>query len=93
MTDEELEQALQKLSESIEELSDPEKPLSKEERKHQYILLLKKETLQKLKQAREKNDKHQEFQHAAMYGLLTSWGEKHPFLLHLARIKLRWAMF
>jgi hypothetical protein len=93
MTDEEIQQEIQKLSESLDKLADPDKPLSKEERKHKYMLLLQKETLEKLKQARETNNKRQEFENAAMYGVLTSWGEKHPFLLHLARIKLKWTIF
>ena len=93
MTDEELEQEIQKLNEGLEELSDPEKPLSKEERKRQHLLLLKKETLEKAKQAKEKNDQKQEIENLAMYGVLTSWGEKHPFLVHLARIRLRWNIF
>ena len=93
MTDEELQQEIQKLSENLNELSDPDKPLSKEARKRQYMLSLRKEALEKAKQAKEKNNQKQEFENMAMYGLLTSWGEKHPFLLHLARIKLKWGIF
>ena len=93
MTDEELEREIQKLSDSIGEMSDSEKPLSKEERKRQHLLLLKKETLLKVKEAREKKNRKQEFENLAMYGVLTSWGERHPFLLQLMKTRIRWSIF
>jgi len=87
MTDEQLQQELQKVSESLDKLSASEDSLTKQEKRRQYILLLRKETLQKIKQAQEKGDKHREFTNLAMYGLLTSLGEKHPFLMHLVKSK------
>jgi len=93
MTDEELQQELQNLGESLDKLSDPDKPLTAKEKRHRQILSLQKETLQKIKEAREKNDFMQERDHMVTYGLLTSMGEKHPFLMSLLRSKFRWHVF
>ena len=93
MTDEELQQTIQELSEGIDKLSDPDKPLTKEESRRQQILLLRKETLQKIKEAREKRNVTQEMAHAVTYALLTSLGEKHPYLMYLLQSKFRWSVF
>lgn len=87
MTDEQLQQELQNVSGSLDKLSACDDPLTKQERRHQHILLLRKETLLKITQAREKGDKNREFTNLAMYGLLTSLGEKRPFLMHLVKSK------
>ena len=60
-----------------------------EEKRRKYILPLKKETLQRIKQAKEKKDRNQELKSNMDYALLEEYGEKHPLLLHLARMKLR----
>jgi len=86
MTDEELEQALQELQESLDKLPDSDS-LTKPERRRRYVLLLKKETLLRIKEAREKNNKHDEFTNIANYGVLTAYGDKHPILMRLARAK------
>lgn len=87
MTDEEINELIQDLVEKIEKLSDPEKPLTKKEKNHKNILLLQLETLEKLKEARAKGKSHQEFSLTITYGLLTSLGEKHPFLMTLIKSK------
>ena len=89
MTDEELEQEIQDLSEAIDKLSKSKEPLTKQEKRRKFILPLKKETLQRIKQAKEKKDLSQEIKYNMDYGVLEEYGEKHPILLHLARIKLR----
>ena len=89
MTDEELDQASQELNEAIDKLSKSKEPLTKQEKRRKFILPLKKETLQKIKQAKEKKDRNQELKCNMDYALLEEFGEKHPILLHLARIKLR----
>jgi len=89
MTDEELQQKLQNTSESLDKLPDSDKPLSKEERRRKHMLLLKKETLLRIKLAKEKKDLNQEIKCNMDYALLEEFGEKHPLLLHLARVKLR----
>lgn len=87
MTDEELQQTIQGLTESIDGLSDPDKPLTKEDKKEKNRLLLRRDVLERIKGAREKNDKNAELSYTATYGLLTSFGEKHPFLMRMVRSK------
>lgn len=93
MTNEELQQTMQDLSQSIDKLSDPDKPLTKEDSRHRQLLLLRRETLQKIKEAREKNNVSQEMTHTVTYGLLSSLGEKHPYLMYLLQSKFRWNVF
>jgi len=93
MTDEELQKEIQDVCESIDNLPKSDKSLSKEERKCRAVLLLKKELLDKIKDAREKNDKNAELHHSMVYGLLTSWGETHPYLMSLVQSNLRWSAF
>jgi len=93
MTDEELQKEIQNVSESIDNLSKPDDPLSKEERRHRAVLLLKKDILDKIKDAKGKNDKNAELHHSMVYGLLTSWGEKHPYLMSLVQSSFRWNAF
>ena len=81
------------VGESIDNLPKSDKSLSKEERRRKEILLLKKEILDKIKDAREKNEKGQELHHTMVYGLLTSLGEKHPYLMALIQSNLRWSSF
>ncbi len=89
MTDEELQQTIQDLGKDVDKLSSSDNPLTKEESRRRQILLLKRETLQRIKEAREKNDKNQELYNTMAYSLLTSFGEKHPFLLHFMESKFR----
>jgi len=93
MTDEELQQAIQDLSESIDSLPKSDKPLSKEERRRREMLLIKKEVLHRIKEAREKKNTSQELYHSVYYGLLTSWGEKHPYWVGLIMSHFRWGAF
>jgi len=86
MTNEELEKEVQNLSESLDKLPDSDS-LTKQEKRRRHILLLKKETLLRIKEAREKNNKNDEFTNIATYGVLTAYGDKHPILLRLARSK------
>ena len=92
MTDEELTEEIQRLSEDIERLSKAESLTIKEKRR-QRILPLEKELLQRIKQAREKKDGNAEFRYGMDYAVLTTFEDKHPILMHLARIKLRWNPF
>ena len=90
MTDEELQKALQEVSESLDNL--PESSKSETER-HRRLLLLKKETLQKIKEAREKGNKEQELNNTVYYSLLNTWGEKHPYLVSLMMSRFRFGAF
>ena len=87
MTDEEINELIQELSEEIDKLSDSEKPLTKKEKNHINMVLLKKETLEKLKEAREQGKSQQEFSLTMTYGLLTALGEKYPFLIPFIKAK------
>jgi len=93
MTDKELQRAIQKVSRSLNKLSNSEKPLTKAEKRHRQILSLQKETLQKIKEARAKNDFSQENDLTVTYGLLTSLGEKHPFLMGFLQSKFKWHVY
>ena len=87
MTDEELQQQLQEATEEINTLSDPEKTLAKDENKRKRFLLMKQDNLKKIKEAREKGNTGLEYSLILNYGVLTSLGEKHPFLMMLVRSK------
>ena len=93
MTDEELEQEILDMSEAMDKLSKSDDPLTKQEKRRKYILPLKKDILQRMQQAKEKKDRNQELKCSMDYALLEEFGEKHPLLLHLARIKLRGHIF
>jgi hypothetical protein len=93
VTDEELQKTIEEMSREIKELSAPEKSLSPEEKKRGHLLLMKKDTLEKIQQARQSNNPSQEMRLSATYSLLCSFGEKHPLLLHFMRNKLRWNTF
>ena len=93
MTDEELQEEIQNLNEAMDKLSKSEDPLTKQEKRRKHILPLKRDTLQRMKQAKEKKDQSQEIKCNIDYALLEEYGEKHPILLHLARIKLRGHIF
>jgi len=93
MTDEELQQTIEEISESIKNFSEAKKPLPKEEARRRQVLLIRKQILERIKEAREKNRKDDEMYNMAVYGLLSSWGEKHPYLASLVRSNMRWGMF
>ena len=87
MTNEEIQDTIQDLSRELEELSDSEKELTKQEKRHKTIVELRKETLEKLMEAREKGKSQQEFSLTMTYGLLSSVGEKYPFLVPFLKAK------
>lgn len=93
MTDGELHGILEEINREIETLSDPEKPLSRVKRKHGYLLLKKRDALEKILQARESRNPIEEMRHTTNFRLLCSYGEKHPFFLRLLQNKLRWHIF
>jgi hypothetical protein len=86
MTDEGLKQEIKDISESLDKLSDSDS-LNKQQRRQSYILSLKKAALLNIKEAREKGDNIEEYRSIAQYGMLASYGDKHPLLLFLARSK------
>ncbi|MFC2013632.1 hypothetical protein ACFLU8_01960 [Chloroflexota bacterium] len=93
MTDEELQNAIQDVNESIDNLPKSDESMSKEEKRRREVFLLKKDILYKIKDARENNEKDKELYHTMDYGLLTSLGETHPYLMALIKSNLRWNAF
>ena len=89
MTDEELQQAMQAVSEGLNKLSDPDEPLTKEEKRRKGVLLSRKYALDGIKEAKEKGDRRREITSTIDYSLLTDMGEKHPFLAHIMRLRVR----
>jgi len=93
VTEEELQKAIQEASEELDKLYNSEKPLTKKEKRRKQIVSLQKEILQKMNEARQKGDTFQERDLAVTYGLLTSVGEKHPFLAGFLRSRFKWNVF
>ena len=91
MTEDELKQEMQIVDSDMEKLPADDKSLTKEERKDKDLLLMKKEVLSRIKDAREKNHKQVEFDNTVYYGVLSSWFGRHPFLRHFViNSKCRW---
>ena len=93
MTNEELQQTVDEHNADLETLSDPEKKLTKEENGRKRLLLMKKDTLERVKLAREKQNFNEEVKLLTSYGLLESLGGKHPFLLYFLQNKFRGSIF
>jgi len=93
MTDKELKQTIQDLTKSIDKLTNSDKPLTGIDKRRKQILSLRKEILQQIKEARAKNDSMKERDLTLDYGLLSSMGEKHPYLIGLLRSKFKWQVF
>jgi len=91
MTDEELKQEMQIVGEDLEKLPADDKSLTKEQKKDKNLLLMKKDVLLRIKDAREKSHKQVEFDNTVYYGVLNSWFSKHPFLMRFViNAKCRW---
>ena len=90
MTDEDLEEEMRVVCESIDNLPQAEEPLPREEKKRRNLLSLRKTTLEKIKEAKEKKADDAEMYNSIVYGLLTSWWGKHPFLLNfMVNVRLK----
>jgi hypothetical protein len=89
MTDEELQLAMKEVSENLEKLSHSAEPLTREEGRRKQVLLFRKDALEKIKEAKEKGKRSQELRSSMDYSILTDWGEKHPFLAHIMRLRIR----
>jgi len=97
MTDQELEETIAEISESLDKLFDSEKPLTKDEKRHRRMLQARKHLLRSIKGAREKGDRNAEARINVEYSLLTWLGDKHPvlllFLMPLVRSRYGWTVF
>jgi hypothetical protein len=89
VTDEELYRLLQEISGQIEQLADdPERPLSRKEKKHRLVLQARRRALERIKEAKEKDNIHQELKANMDYSLLTEYGEKNIFIYNLMKSRL-----
>jgi len=97
MTDQELEETIREISESLEKSFDSEEPPTKEEKRCRRMLQARKHLLRSIKKAREKGDRNEEVKINMEYSLLTWIGEKHPvllmFLMPLVRSRYGWTVF
>ena len=93
LTDEQLQQALREIHEGLDSLPKPGKPITKEQKKQGYLLVLKKQALETIKAAKEKQHTSDEMHHTMIYSMLNSWVGKHPMLIGFLKSRLRWDMF
>ena len=97
MTDQELEETIGEISESLDKLFNSDEPPTKEEKRRRRMLQAKKQLLRSIKKAREKGDRDAEARINVEYSLLTWIGEKHPvllmFLMPLVRSRYGWTVF
>ncbi len=90
MTVEEIQQVIKELEGDLDKLSKLKEPLPKQEKRQKRLLLLKKDTLCKIKEAREQGDDRRELNQTVRYGLLNSWVAKYPFLMRSIMSKIGW---
>jgi hypothetical protein len=88
MTDEELMNTIKEVSGMITRLPHPNKSIDKDDDKQYRLLMLQKNTLERIKTARESGDKKAEMESIINYGLLTSQGEKNLLLLNFIKSNL-----
>ena len=91
MTDEELDKLTKDISEQLKQFTDdPERELTKQERKEKYLLAAKSAALQKIKTAREKGSVNQEIRACMDYNLLVEYGHKNPLLFNYIKSQTHW---
>jgi len=92
MTEEQLRELRQEVDGELEKLSSLERSLTGEEKKQQNIYRIRKYVLEKIKEAKDKDQKGDELYNTTYYSMMVPWGEKHPILFaFLMRIiKARW---
>ncbi len=92
ISEEQLKELRQEINGELDNLSNLERPLTVEEKKHQGRLRMRKYVLDKIKEARDKDQKSDELYNTTYYQMLVPWGEKHPilFFFWMRIIKARW---
>ena len=92
MTQEQWQEAIAEVTAELDGLAALERPLTKEERKHQNNYRIRKYVLDKIKEARDANRKSDELYNTTYYQMLVPWGEKHPvlFFFWMRIIRGRW---
>lgn len=93
MTEAELDKTLTAVCSDLEGLSKADS-LSKDESRCRQVLLLKKNILEKMKDAKQKGSSSDEIHAGMAYALMTSrWGERHPYLASLVMGRFKWSVF
>ena len=93
MNNEELEKEIQEVRESLNNLTKPEEPLTKEEISYRETLATRKVVLDQIKEAKEKQRTNDEIYNNLVYSILRSaWGQKHPFLASMILRNFRWGI-
>ena len=92
MTEEEIKGLLQEVTAELDSLSNLDRPLTEEEKKHRNKFRFRKYVLEKIKEARDKNQKGDELYNSTYYSMLVPWGEKHPIIfgLWMRILRARW---
>jgi len=92
MTEEQLKELRQEIGSELDNLASLERPLTREEEKHRGKLRIRKYVLDKIKEAKDKNQRSDELYNTTYYHMLVPWGEKHPvlFFFWMRIIKARW---
>ena len=92
ISEEQLKELHQEISGELDNLSDLERPLTKEEGKHRKKLQFRKYVLDRIKEAKDKDQKSDELYNTTYYQMLVPWGEKHPvlFFFWMRIIRARW---
>jgi len=90
MNDEELAALMKEKSDEIDRLSDPDKTLTKKEKKRKLVLQVQVKTLERVKEAKEKGNLRQEMKAGIDFAVLEEYGEKSSFLVNYIRSQITW---
>lgn len=95
MTDEDVAELMQEISEEIERLPESkDKPLNRKDRKHKLVLRARNQALERVKEAKTKGDFNRETKALLDYTLLTEYGEKNILWYNLMKARLSyWPRF
>ncbi len=85
MTNEEIFEIINELNEEVAKI--PGEKLTGKERQRKHILNMRVDLLQKILEARLKYRTHKEYELTMLYGAVTSFGEKYPFLIPFIKAK------
>lgn len=94
MTDEELQKLMEEVSGEVAKMpDDPEKLLTRAEKKHNRVLQARQRALNRIKEAKEKGNVNQEARACMDYAILTEYGERNPILYNLVKSQTWWGGF
>jgi len=92
LSEEQWKEAMAGVTAELEGLDNLERPFTDEEKKRRNRFRTRKYVLEKIKEARDKNQKSDELYNTTYYQMLVPWGEKHPilFFFWMRFIRGRW---